>query len=41
MLMALLIIQIPWMDRTVPTVLFWAGLIPTAATIWFDRRKVS
>ena len=41
MFMALLIIQFTWTDRTVPTVLFWAGLLPTAATIWFDRKKVS
>nr|WP_203601305.1 tetratricopeptide repeat protein [Streptomyces sp. SID9727] len=41
MLMALLITQIPWTDRAAPTALFWAGLVPTAATLWFDRRKVS
>lgn len=41
MLMALLIIQPPRTDRTAPTVLFWAGLAPTAATLWFDRKKVS
>ncbi|MFF8717487.1 tetratricopeptide repeat protein [Streptomyces sp. NPDC015184] len=39
MLCALLITQIPWTQRTVPLVLFWAGLVPTAATMWFDRRK--
>ncbi|MFF8617161.1 hypothetical protein [Streptomyces sp. NPDC015350] len=39
MLCALLITQIPWTQRTVPPVLFWAGLAPTAATIWFDQPK--
>jgi multisubunit Na+/H+ antiporter MnhF subunit len=39
MVCALLITQIPWTDRTVPQVLFWAGLLATVATIWFDRRK--
>ncbi|MFE4450952.1 tetratricopeptide repeat protein [Streptomyces sp. NPDC056796] len=39
MLCALLITQIPWTERTVPLVLFWAGLVPTVATMWFDRRK--
>ncbi|MFF8617452.1 hypothetical protein, partial [Streptomyces sp. NPDC015350] len=39
MLCALLITQIPWTQRSVPLVLFWAGLVPTAATMWFDRRK--
>ncbi|MGA4843936.1 tetratricopeptide repeat protein [Streptomyces sp. G45] len=38
MLCALLLAEVPWTDRSVPTVLFWAGLAPTAATIWFDRR---
>ncbi|AZM51308.1 hypothetical protein DMA15_00845 [Streptomyces sp. WAC 01529] len=36
---ALLIAEIPWTDRAVPQLLFWAGLVPTAATIWFDKRK--
>ncbi|TPQ21142.1 tetratricopeptide repeat protein [Streptomyces sporangiiformans] len=39
MLCALLITQVPWTERTVPQVLFWAGLLPIAATIWFDRKK--
>ncbi|MFF9868075.1 tetratricopeptide repeat protein [Streptomyces sp. NPDC013953] len=39
MLCALLITQIPWTERTVPQVLFWAGLVPAAATMWFDRKK--
>ncbi|MFH9420439.1 tetratricopeptide repeat protein [Streptomyces sp. NPDC017529] len=39
MLCALLISQVPWTERTVPQVLFWAGLLPTPATVWFDRRK--
>ncbi|MEV2243762.1 tetratricopeptide repeat protein [Streptomyces sp. NPDC049970] len=39
MLCALLITQIPWTQRTLPLVLFWAGIVPTVATMWFDRRK--
>lgn len=39
MLCALLIAHIPWTDRPVPQILFWAGLLPTFATILFDRRK--
>ncbi|MER6352692.1 tetratricopeptide repeat protein [Streptomyces sp. NPDC001634] len=39
MLCALLITQVPWTERTIPQVLFWAGLLPTLATIWFDRNK--
>ncbi|MGW7068719.1 hypothetical protein ACWGII_09030 [Streptomyces sp. NPDC054855] len=41
MLCALLITQVPWTQRTVPQVLFWAGLLSTVATMWFDRRKES
>jgi hypothetical protein len=39
MLCALVISQVPWTERTLPQILFWAGLVPTLATIWFDRRK--
>ncbi|MEU1158410.1 hypothetical protein ABZ369_36180, partial [Streptomyces sp. NPDC005918] len=39
MLCALLIAELPWTDLSIPQLLFWAGLIPTAATIWFDRKK--
>jgi tetratricopeptide (TPR) repeat protein len=39
MLCALLISQVPWTTRTVPQALFWIGLVPTLATIWFDRRR--
>jgi hypothetical protein len=39
MVCALLIIQIPWTERTVPQMLFWAGLLPTVATMWLDRGK--
>jgi hypothetical protein len=39
MVCALLITQIPWTERTVPQVLFWAGLLATVATMWFDRGK--
>ncbi|MFF8814795.1 tetratricopeptide repeat protein [Streptomyces pactum] len=38
-LCALLISQVPWSEHTVPQVLFWAGIAPTLATVWFDRRK--
>ncbi|CUW29972.1 MULTISPECIES: tetratricopeptide repeat protein [Streptomyces] len=41
MLCALLLTQVPWSERTVPQLLFWAGLAPTAATVWFDRRRRS
>ncbi|MEV7190431.1 tetratricopeptide repeat protein [Streptomyces sp. NPDC093510] len=41
MLCTLLIAEIPWTERTVPQALFWAGLIPTIATIWFDRKKTT
>ncbi|RZU14895.1 tetratricopeptide repeat protein [Streptomyces sp. BK239] len=39
MLCALLLTQVPWTERTIPQVIFWAGLLPTLATVWFDRRK--
>jgi tetratricopeptide (TPR) repeat protein len=39
MLCALLVVEVPWTERTVPMVLFWAGLAPTLATMWFDRGK--
>ncbi|GGX44796.1 tetratricopeptide repeat protein [Streptomyces noursei] len=39
MLCALIISQVPWTARTLPQVLFWAGLVPTFATIWFDRPR--
>ncbi|MGW1375519.1 tetratricopeptide repeat protein [Streptomyces sp. NPDC002446] len=39
MVCALLIAEVPWTDRLLPQVLFWAGLAPTFATIWFDRKK--
>lgn len=39
MLCALLLAEVPWTERAVPQVLFWAGLLPTAATIWFDRNR--
>ncbi|WFB10627.1 tetratricopeptide repeat protein [Streptomyces sp. LX-29] len=39
MLCSLLISQVPWTERTVPQILFWAGLLPTLATIWFDHKK--
>ncbi len=39
MLCALLIAQIPWEEKMLPQILSWAGLAPTFATIWFDRKK--
>ncbi|MFD9903168.1 tetratricopeptide repeat protein [Streptomyces sp. NPDC059063] len=39
MLCAVLIAEVPWTDRSAPVFIFWAGLAPTAATIWFDRKK--
>ncbi|WP_030560060.1 tetratricopeptide repeat protein [Streptomyces aureocirculatus] len=39
MVCAVLIAEIPWEGRDTPRLLFWAGLLPTAATIWFDKRK--
>ncbi|MCX4826215.1 tetratricopeptide repeat protein [Streptomyces sp. NBC_01142] len=39
MLCALLISQIPWTDRGVPEVLFWAGLVVPLSTMAYDRRK--
>jgi hypothetical protein len=40
MLCALLLTQVPWTGLTVPRILFWAGVVPTAVTVLFDRRKV-
>lgn len=39
MLCALLISQVPWTDRGVPTILFWAGLVASLSTMAYDRRK--
>ncbi len=39
MLCALLIAQMPWEERVLTQIEFWAGLAPTFATIWFDRKK--
>ncbi|WP_176727774.1 hypothetical protein [Streptomyces sp. BpilaLS-43] len=39
MLCALLITQVPWTQRTFPLALFWVGMVPTVATLWFDRKK--
>ncbi|KIZ15389.1 tetratricopeptide repeat protein [Streptomyces natalensis] len=39
MVCAVLIAEVPWTDRLLPQVLFWAGLAPTFATVWFDRTK--
>ncbi|MFE9408136.1 tetratricopeptide repeat protein [Streptomyces sp. NPDC006704] len=37
---ALLIAAPPWSGLGVPRILFWAGLLPTAATLWFDRNRI-
>ncbi|MFJ3205682.1 tetratricopeptide repeat protein [Streptomyces sp. NPDC086989] len=39
MLCALLIAGPAWADLAGPRLLFWAGLVPIAATIWFDKNK--
>ncbi|MFF9014856.1 tetratricopeptide repeat protein [Streptomyces sp. NPDC014870] len=39
-LCALLIVLVPWADRTVPQVLFWLGLVPNLLSITHDRNKV-
>ncbi|MFF8279241.1 tetratricopeptide repeat protein [Streptomyces lateritius] len=39
-LCALLIVVVPWTDRTVPQVLFWLGLVPNLLSITHDRDKV-
>ncbi|WP_050780034.1 hypothetical protein [Streptomyces sp. C] len=38
-LCALLISQVPWTDRGVPGVLFWAGLLVPLSTMVYDRGK--
>ncbi|WP_369390236.1 hypothetical protein AB5J72_23265 [Streptomyces sp. CG1] len=40
-LCALVISQVPWSERTVPRIVFWLGLVPTLATIWFDRKRTT
>ncbi|MFI2437255.1 hypothetical protein [Streptomyces sp. NPDC018693] len=39
MLCALLVVEVPWTDRTVPQVLFWVGLLSSLATMRFDRDR--
>lgn len=39
-LCALLIIVVPWTDRTIPQVLFWLGLVPNLLSITHDRNRV-
>ncbi|MFF8604741.1 tetratricopeptide repeat protein [Streptomyces sp. NPDC015346] len=39
-LCALLIVVVPWTDRTLPQVLFWLGLVPNLLSITHDRDKV-
>ncbi|MEU8687215.1 tetratricopeptide repeat protein [Streptomyces sp. NPDC048665] len=40
-LCALLVSQVPWAERGVPRIVFWAGLVPTLLTIPFDRKKTN
>ncbi|MFJ3584985.1 tetratricopeptide repeat protein [Streptomyces sp. NPDC090127] len=39
-LCAVLIVLVPWTDRTIPQVLFWLGLVPNLLSITHDRDKV-
>jgi tetratricopeptide (TPR) repeat protein len=39
-LCALLIVLVPWTDRTIPQILFWLGLVPNLLSITHDRDKV-
>ncbi|WP_432158270.1 tetratricopeptide repeat protein [Streptomyces sp. bgisy153] len=39
MLCALLLAEVAWTDRTVPQIIFWAGVLSAVATMPFDRRK--
>ncbi|MFG2723511.1 tetratricopeptide repeat protein [Streptomyces sp. NPDC048416] len=39
MLCALLVAGPPWTTLATPRLLFWAGLVPVVATIWFDKKK--
>ncbi|WP_308129950.1 tetratricopeptide repeat protein [Kitasatospora aureofaciens] len=31
------IVTVPWSERSVPQVLFWVALVPTLLTVWFER----
>ncbi|MFG2866872.1 tetratricopeptide repeat protein [Streptomyces sp. NPDC048338] len=39
-LCALLLVTVPWSERTIPQVLFWLGLVPNLLSITHDRDKV-
>ncbi|MCT4352747.1 tetratricopeptide repeat protein [Streptomyces sp. Je 1-79] len=39
-LCALVMLLVPWTDRTIPQVLFWLGLVPNLLSITHDRDKV-
>lgn len=39
-LCALVMVLVPWTDRTIPQVLFWLGLVPNLLSITHDRNKV-
>ncbi|GAA1320741.1 hypothetical protein GCM10009647_053380 [Streptomyces sanglieri] len=35
-LTAVVIVTVPWSERTVPQRLFWVALVPTLLTVWFE-----
>ncbi|GAA2273616.1 MULTISPECIES: tetratricopeptide repeat protein [Kitasatospora] len=36
-LIAVVVVLVPWSERTAPQVLFWVALVPTLLTMWFER----
>jgi tetratricopeptide (TPR) repeat protein len=36
-LCAVVVVAVPWTERLVPQVLFWAALVPTLLTVWVER----
>ncbi|WP_329584353.1 tetratricopeptide repeat protein [Kitasatospora sp. NBC_01250] len=39
-LTAVLVVTVPWSQRTVPQVLFWVALVPTLLTVRFERAAI-
>ncbi len=39
-LTAVIVVTVPWTERTVPQVLFWVALVPTLLTVWFERAAI-
>ncbi|MEV6975208.1 tetratricopeptide repeat protein [Kitasatospora sp. NPDC093806] len=39
-LTAVVIVTVPWTERTVPQVLFWVALVPTLLTVWYERAEM-